>query len=337
MGDYEEFERAVNMVIGQVTTFDINSKVQVFEVTIRVLGGLLSAHLYASNPTLLNGYKLPNYNGELLDLAIDLADRLLPAFQSPTGIPYPRINLRTGLVPGDTSETCSAGAGSLLLEFGTLSRLTGNPIYEHVAKRAFNEVFKRRSPSTDLLGNTIDAETGHWTNTITGIGAGIDSFLEYAVKAYILFGEPSYWDVWHTLYASVKMYLQDHNKFIYKNINLVTTALATAWIDSLAGFFPGLQVLAGDVESAIKGHLQYWGIWSTFQMIPERYNYFTGRPEIGFYPVSSRGAAKGLIRGSCGLSLSSRLIFSIGRRRIRFISPLGSKYWWTFLIIPKWM
>ena len=218
-----------------------------------------------------------------------MADRLLPAFQSPTGIPYPRINLRTGLVPGDTSETCSAGAGSLLLEFGTLSRLTGNPIYEHVAKRAFDEVFKRRSPSTDLLGNTIDAETGLWTNTITGIGAGIDSFLEYAVKAYILFGEPSYWDVWHTLYAAVKIHLQDHNKFIYKNINLVTTALATAWIDSLAGFFPGLQVLAGDVESAIKGHLQYWGIWSTFQMIPERYNYYTGRPEIGFYPVSSRG------------------------------------------------
>ena len=171
------------------------------------------------------------------------------------------------------------------MEFGTLSRLTGNPIYENLAKTSFYEVFKRRNLNTDLLGNTIDAETGLWTNTITGIGAGIDSFMEYAVKSYILFDDISYWNVWHTLYESVKVHLQDHNKFIYKNINFVSTALATTWIDSLAAYFPGLQVLAGDVESAIKGHLQYWGIWSTFKMIPERYNYFTGRPELGFYPV----------------------------------------------------
>lgn len=266
-------------------SFHINSKVQVFEVTIRVLGGLLSAHIYATNPTLLQGYKLSNYNGELLALAVDLADRLLPAFSSPTGIPYPRINLRTGLVPGDTSETCTAGAGSLLLEFGTLSRLTGNPVYENAAKIAFYEIFKRRNMNSDLLGNTIDAETGLWTNPITGIGAGIDSFMEYAVKSYILFDDISYWNVWNILYESIKNYLQDHSKFIYKNINFITNAIATTWIDSLAAYFPGLQVLAGDIDGAVKAHLQYWGIWSTFNMIPERYNYFTGRPELGFYPV----------------------------------------------------
>lgn len=245
----------------------------------------MSAHIYASTPHLIGGRTVPNYNGELLSLAVDLADRLLPAFASPTGIPYPRINLRTGIAPGETSETCSAGAGSLLLEFGTLSRLTGNPTYENLAKTAFHEVYKRRNLNTDLLGNTIDAETGLWTNTITGVGAGVDSFMEYAVKCYVLFDDITYWDVWHTLYEAIKVHLQDHHKFIYKNINFVTTALATTWIDSLAAYFPGLQVLAGDIESAVKGHLQYWGIWSTFGMIPERYNYFTGRLELGFYPV----------------------------------------------------
>ena len=215
------------MVIQEVPSFNLNSKVQVFEVTIRVLGGLLSAHIYATDPTLLGGYKLSNYKGELLALAVDLADRLLPAFNSPTGIPYPRINLRTGLVPGETSETCAAGAGSLVLEFGTLSRLTGNPTYEHVAKTAFYEVFARRNLNTDLLGNTIDAETGLWTNTITGVGAGIDSFMEYAVKSYVLFDDGLYWDVWNTLYNSIKSYIQDHNKFIYKNINFISTALST--------------------------------------------------------------------------------------------------------------
>jgi len=291
LGDFEEFERAIGLVIKFVPSFDINSKVQVFEVTIRVLGGLLSAHIYATDPSLLGRHEGFTYNGELLDLAVDLADRLLPAFGSPTGIPYPRINLRSGLVPGDTSETCSAGAGSLLLEFGTLSRLTGNPIYEDVARTAFYEVFKRRNTHTDLLGNTIDAESGLWTNTITGVGAGTDSFMEYAVKSYILFDDISYWNIWNTLYEAIKTHLQDHNKFIYKNINFVSTALATTWIDSLAAYFPGLQVLAGDLEAAIKGHLQYWGIWSTFGMIPERYNYFTGRPELGFYPVCACGCS----------------------------------------------
>jgi len=214
-----------------------------------------------------------------------LAERLLPAFTSPTGIPYPRINLRSGLVAGDTAETCAAGAGSLLIEFGTLSRLTDDPIYEDVARVAFYEIFNRRNLKNDLIGNTIDAETGLWTNTITGIGAGIDSFMEYAVKAYILFDDVAYWNVWTTLYDSIKIHIQDHGKFIHKNINFVSMALATTWIDSLAAYFPGLQVLAGDVDAAIKGHLQYWGIWSTFGMIPERYNYFSGRPELGFYPV----------------------------------------------------
>jgi ER degradation enhancer, mannosidase alpha-like 1 len=299
-----------------VPSFDINSKVQVFEVTIRVLGGLLSAHIYATDPALLGRHEGFDYNGELLDLAVDLADRLLPAFNSPTGIPYPRINLRSGLVPGETSETCSAGAGSLLLEFGTLSRLTGNPIYEDVARTAFYEVFKRRNTNTDLLGNTIDAETGLWTNTITGVGAGIDSFMEYAVKSYILFDDISYWNIWNTLYESIKTHLQDHNKFIYKNINFVTTALATTWIDSLAAYFPGLQVLAGDVEAAIKGHLQYWGIWSTFGMIPERYNYFTGRPELGFYPVCTLECAA---NDSYDRSSSNLRISCIESRKIRSI------------------
>src|SRR5579859_3907884 len=182
LGDFGEFERGIRLVIENVPSFDLDSKVQVFEVTIRVLGGLLSAHIYSTRPDLLSGHALPWYNDELLSLAVDLADRLLPAFGSPTGIPYPRINLRTGLVPGETSETCTAGAGSLLLEFGTLSRLTGNSIYEDVAKIAFFEIFNRRNHRNDLIGNTIDAQTGLWTHTITGIGAGIDSFMEYAVK-----------------------------------------------------------------------------------------------------------------------------------------------------------
>ncbi len=68
-------------------SFDVDVRVNVFEANIRLLGGLLSAHLLAADP--VHGPKLmPEgaYSGGLLDLALDLGKRLLPAFTaSPTG------------------------------------------------------------------------------------------------------------------------------------------------------------------------------------------------------------------------------------------------------------
>ncbi|KKA26248.1 hypothetical protein TD95_000043 [Thielaviopsis punctulata] len=209
--------------------FDLDSKVQVFETVIRGVGGLLSAHLFAIGELPIRGYEpFSNgqewetddpfvtapvrwtrdfvYDGQLLRLAFDLAERLLPAFYTPSGIPYPRVNLREGIpfypnsplhklmsptekhyVTDDReiTETCSAGAGSLVLEFTTLSRLTGDRRFEQVAKRAFWAIWDRRS-DIELIGNGIDSEHGRWLGQIAGIGAGVDSFFEYALKTHIL-------------------------------------------------------------------------------------------------------------------------------------------------------
>jgi mannosidase alpha-like ER degradation enhancer 1 len=70
--------------------------------------------------------------GELLTLAHDLADRLILAFdQTSTGIPHPRVNLRYGVPIHGINESCTAGAGSLLLELGTfkLCKLLNRSIY----------------------------------------------------------------------------------------------------------------------------------------------------------------------------------------------------------------
>ena len=48
------------------------------------------------------------------------------------GLPYGTVNLRHGVPPGETSVTCTAGVGTFVVEFGTLSRLTNNPLYEDV-------------------------------------------------------------------------------------------------------------------------------------------------------------------------------------------------------------
>ncbi|KAL5615461.1 hypothetical protein BROUX41_005506 [Berkeleyomyces rouxiae] len=237
--------------------FDLDSKVQVFETVIRGVGGLLSAHLFAIGQLPINGYEPFSdgswetedpftttpirwangmvYDGQLLRLAYDLAERLLPAFYTSSGIPYPRVNLRSGipfypnsplhkmksLVVEDEidngysdgndgtndnsdreiTETCSAGAGSLVLEFTTLSRLTGDARFEQVAKRAFWSIWDKRSP-LGLIGHGIDSEHGRWIGQMAGIGAGVDSFFEYALKTYILLSGQNVYE--SELYATPK-------------------------------------------------------------------------------------------------------------------------------------
>ena len=161
-------------------SFDRDVYVKNFEITIRLLGGLLSS------------YQLTN-DKRLLDLAEDLGNRLLPVFNSPTGLPYVYVNLKTGQVR-DT-KTNPAETGTLLLEFGTLSKLTGKPIYYEKAKRALMETFKRRS-AIGLVGSTIDVETGAWIDADSHISGGIDSYYEYLLKCSILFDDKDCKQMW---------------------------------------------------------------------------------------------------------------------------------------------
>jgi mannosidase alpha-like ER degradation enhancer 1 len=173
LGNRSEFGKAVRLVCERVS-FDQNSTVQLFETTIRALGGLLSAHTIATTPAF--GMRVAGYNGGLLRLAEDLGRRLLPAFEnSKTGIPHPRIHLQRGLdlngLPAElTNETCTSGATTLLLEFGALSHYTGDMKYFRVAHAALSAVWQRRSRSTGLVGSTINIQTGSWINTMAGIG-----------------------------------------------------------------------------------------------------------------------------------------------------------------------
>ncbi|KHN98910.1 Glycoside hydrolase, family 47 [Metarhizium album ARSEF 1941] len=342
--------------------FDLDSKVQVFETVIRGLGGLLSAHLFAIGELPMTGYNpkpaetslnedplelwpipWPNglkYDGQLLRLALDLAERLLPAFYTQTGIPYPRVNLRTGIPfyansplhrgadkteqgprQLEVTETCSAGAGSLTLEFTVLSRLTGDPRFENAAKRAFWEVWRRRS-EIGLIGNGIDAERGLWTGPHSGIGAGMDSFFEYAFKSHILLSgrempnatrsqrqsttawldpnalhEPlpyemhssdAFLQAWHEAHASVKRHIYtDRNHFpYYSNSHRVTGQPYTMWIDSLGAFYPGLLALAGEVDEAIEANLLYTALWTRYSALPERWSIRENNvePGIGWWP-----------------------------------------------------
>ena len=80
------------------------------------------------------------------------------------------------------NHTCTSGAGSLLLEFGLLSRLVDDPIYEIVARKAIEALYDKRDNITGLFGNEIHVKTGEWLSLQCGLGAGLDSYYEYLMK-----------------------------------------------------------------------------------------------------------------------------------------------------------
>lgn len=285
LGNSSEFGKAV-LWLEESLTFDVDVRVSLFECNIRLLGGLVSSHLLATGSAKKSFQE--QYNGQLLVLANDLGQRFLRAFDTPTGLPYAWINLKHGVMENETTETSTSGCGSLILEMGALSRLTGNPEYEAAALRALRKLWSMRS-SLDLMGTTLDVLTGEWIEHSSGIGAGVDSFYEYLLKAYILFGRNEYWDMFHSAYVAV----QKHFRYgpWYHEADM-RTGKATYWqLTSLQAFWPGLQILVGDISAANSSHREFFYVWKKYGVIPERYlldinmlhpteKYYPLRPEL---------------------------------------------------------
>jgi len=271
MGNYSEFRR-VYSIIEKRTDFDANINVSVFETNIRIVGGLLAAHLVARRAGVEVGGGWP-CSGPLLALAEDAAQRLLPAFDTPTGMPYGTVNLRHGVPEGETPVTCTAGVGTFIVEFGALSRLTGNPVYEQAAMRAMRALWKARS-DIGLLGNHIDVVKGRWTALEAGIGAGVDSYYEYLVKGSALLGRPELMRMWDEGRAAVEEYLtkDDWHFWVSMKNGQVTMPL----FQNLEAFWPGLLSMVGDNESALKSLHNYHQVWKQYGFTPEFYNVAQG-------------------------------------------------------------
>ncbi|KAL3575274.1 hypothetical protein D5086_023375 [Populus alba] len=281
LGNYTEFERAV-LWLSENLSFDVDARVNLFEGNIRVLGGLVSAHILATDS--MNRLIQGSYKNQLLDLAKDLGQRFLPAFDTPTGLPYAWINLKYGLMKNETTETSTSGCGSLILEMGALSRLTGDPKYESASLRALRKLWSMRS-SLNLLGTTLDVETGEWIEHSSGIGAGVDSFYEYLFKAHILFGKEDFWRMFHSAYLAVQKYFR-HGPWYHEAD--MRTGKATYWqLTSLQAFWPGLQVLVGDIEAANSSHREFVHVWKKFGVLPERYllDHQMVHPTEKYYPL----------------------------------------------------
>ena len=258
MGLNGEAKRIEDFVVSDVT-FDKDDYVKVFEVNIRILGGLLCMYEMSGN-------------GRVLEKARQFGDRLLPAFRSPTGLPYYYVNLRTGATKGAIVNV--AEAGSYLLEFGILSYYTGNPLYYQTAKKADLKLNSVRSP-IGLLGRDINVETGQWTMTQSMVGAYADSYFEYLYKSWLLFRDPEIKRIWDSSIEAIQRYVAEpRGKLLwYGRVDMNSGRKVSSEVTLWDAFFPGLLALSGDLARARKSDEAWDSLWSKHGLVPMVYDY----------------------------------------------------------------
>jgi mannosidase alpha-like ER degradation enhancer 2 len=273
--DLDDEARATKQYILENLSFDKDIEVQNFEITIRLLGGLLTNYQLTGDKRFLN-------------LAEDLGNRLLPVFNSPTGLPYRYVNLKTGKVSKPISNP--AETGTLLIEFGTLSKLTGKPIFFEKAKRALVETYNRRS-KIGLVGEWINVETGEWTNTDSHISGAIDSYYEYLLKCSLLFGDPDCKRMWNESITSINRYLADgvradgEIQLWYGHADMNTGARRATTYGALDAFFPAVLALSGDLKRAKLLQDSSYQMWKFVGLEPEEFDYRAQKITAPGYPL----------------------------------------------------
>jgi mannosyl-oligosaccharide alpha-1,2-mannosidase len=256
MGLDTEFAEAEGWVRDHLD-FAVDGDVSVFETIIRLVGGLLSAHLAGGDPV-------------VLAKARDLADRLLPAFDTPTGMPYRFVNLATKAVRDPMSNP--AETGSCIAEFGTLSHLTGDNRYYDIAKRAQVAMFDRRS-KIGLIPDRIDVRSGEWTSRRATIAPPADSFYEYCWDGWDLFRDADYKRMYDVLTAAILKHQQKTigGKLWFVDVDYETGALLSTEQDELAAFYGGLLAQGGAIVTGRVLTRSWVGLQDRFGVLPEGY------------------------------------------------------------------
>ncbi|KYB24855.1 mannosyl-oligosaccharide alpha-1,2-mannosidase IA isoform X1 [Tribolium castaneum] len=175
MGMKDEFKQARDWVANELNLDNMAADVSVFETNIRFIGGLLTCFALT---------------GDVMfrDKAQQIADKLLPAFQTQTGIPHALVNLKTG---ASKNFGWASGGSSILSEFGTLhlefaylSDITGQPIYRNKVDHIRQFLQSLEKPN-GLYPNYLNPKTGKWGQHHMSMGALGDSFFEYLLKAWL--------------------------------------------------------------------------------------------------------------------------------------------------------
>ncbi|XP_040061330.2 mannosyl-oligosaccharide 1,2-alpha-mannosidase IA [Ixodes scapularis] len=175
MGLGEEYKRARDWIAENLSLDHINSDISVFETNIRFVGGLLSCYALTGDVV-------------FKEKADQIAQALLPAFNTPKGIPHALINVKTkeskNYAWASSGSSILAELGTMHLEFVYLSDVTGNPVYREKVER-IRQVLVDLDKPKGLYPNYLNPKSGHWGQYHMSMGALGDSFYEYLLKAWI--------------------------------------------------------------------------------------------------------------------------------------------------------
>ena len=204
MGLKEEFALAVSAVRKIDFTASSLDTLNVFETTIRYLGGLLSAYD-------ISGHKYEI----LLRKAVELGDMLYVAFDTPNRMPVTRWDWRNGALGGPQEadrHSLLSEVGSMMLEFTRLSQLTGDPKWFDAITRVTNVLheWQNQTKVPGLWPTLVDAKNLNlWKDITFSFGGQSDSLYEYLPKQYMLLGGRSdqYREMYLTAIKSAKEHL----------------------------------------------------------------------------------------------------------------------------------
>jgi mannosyl-oligosaccharide alpha-1,2-mannosidase len=235
MGLDEQFQRAREWVANSLD-FNKNYDASVFETTIRVVGGLLSAYD-------LSGDKV------FLEKAKDIADRLLPAWDTPSGIPRNIINLAHGNAHNPSwtgGESILADSATEQLEFIALSQRTGDPKYQQKVENVILQLNKT-FPADGLLPIYINPDTGATSYSTITFGAMGDSFYEYLLKVWIQGNRTAtvkhYREMWETSMKGLQSLVRKTTPSSFTYLCEKTGSAIKDKMDELACFAPGMIAL----------------------------------------------------------------------------------------------
>ncbi len=254
-------------------SLDLDQFVSAFETNIRVLGGLLSVHAHTGDAV-------------ALAQAVDLADRLLPAFETATGMPKKFVNLRTGATDG-TSDVDAAEIGTWVMEFGYLSRVTGDDRYVDAALRAHRALDDRRTPEAGLLPSGWNVETGEPTLTIAQLGGGVDSAYEYLLKGATLLDDAELQARYDAAMAAADEHLAETTEdgLWYGAADATYPDPLLPFTGALACFVPGMLALDGDLDRGTASAEACFAAWERLGPLPDAFDYrsqtvITGNHEL---------------------------------------------------------
>ncbi|WCJ42300.1 Mannosyl-oligosaccharide 1 2-alpha-mannosidase MNS2 [Euphorbia peplus] len=276
MGLDEQFQKAREWIANSLD-FNKNYEASVFETTIRVVGGLLSAYD-------LSGDKV------FLEKARDIGDRLLPAWNTPSGIPYNIINLAHGNPHNPRwtgGSSILADSGTEQLEFIALSQRTHDPKYQQKVENVIKELNKT-FPADGLLPIYINPHTGMSSYSVITFGAMGDSFYEYLLKVWIQGNKTEavkhYREMWEISMKGMQSLVRRTTPSNYAYLCEKNGDRMSDKMDELACFAPGMLALgssgyeAGEAEKLLSlAEELAWTCYNFYQSTPTKLageNYF---------------------------------------------------------------